>query len=149
MSNGATGARKDVAGAHDFLVEIDGQRIGNFNQCSGLTIETDILEYQEGGENSVVHKFIGQTRQSNIVLERGFTTSKELWNWYRQIWEGSGRITRKNGSIVLLGQDSKQSVRWNFSRGWPCRWVGPALSSDGSSTAIEVLEIAHEGLKLG
>ena len=149
MISGNTGKRKDTSGAHNFIIEIDGQSVGNFNSCTGLTMETDVLEYQEGGENTKVCKFIGQTRQSNIVLERGFSTSKELWEWHREILKESGKVERKNGSIILQDQDGKELMRWNFFRGWPCRWVGPNLSSDDSAIAIEVMEIAHEGIELG
>lgn len=38
-------------------------------------------------------------------------------------------------------------LRWNFVRGWPAKWEGPALNA-ASEVAIETLEIAHEGLEL-
>jgi phage tail-like protein len=39
-------------------------------------------------------------------------------------------------------------LRWNFVRGWPAKWEGPALNAKANEVAIETLEIAHEGLEL-
>ena len=35
---------------------------------------------------------------------------------------------------------------WNFKRGFPVKWTGPAMNASQNNVAIETLEIAHEGL---
>jgi phage tail-like protein len=38
--------------------------------------------------------------------------------------------------------------RWNFDAAFPVKWVGPQLSADGKTHAIETLEFAHAGLRI-
>src|SRR2546430_10064312 len=53
--------------------------------CSGLKTETEVFELQEGGENSLVRKLIGQSRASNIVLTSGFVNAAALSDWREQV----------------------------------------------------------------
>jgi phage tail-like protein len=34
-----------------FWIQIEGVEIAGFSECSGLTIETEVFEYSEGGQN--------------------------------------------------------------------------------------------------
>jgi phage tail-like protein len=70
-----------------------------------------------------------------------------LWDWAQEIAQGqiSGR-TRRRGAIVICGDDGGEKARFTFDRGWPCRWEGPVLKAEQSEIALEVLEIAHEGI---
>lgn len=148
MINIGSGRNEDSAGSQSFLIKISDLTLGQFTHAQGLEMETDIVEYREGGNNDTTLKFRGPSRYPNIVLERGFVASKELWEWYKKCKEGQGPMPRKDGSIVLVDGNAgdKEIARWNFYRGWPYRWVGPALSSQDSSGAVEMLEIAYERL---
>ena len=55
---------------------------------------------------------------------------------------------RRSGSIILLDEAGQQVLRWNFVRGWPAKWEGPAINARASEVAIETLETTHEGLEL-
>src|SRR6266849_3468467 len=67
-----TGERRDPEIVSLFHVEIEGIDGAAFSKCSGLKTETEVYELQEGGENSLVRKLIGQSRASNIVLTSRF-----------------------------------------------------------------------------
>lgn len=144
-----SGRNDDSAGSQSFLVEISGLTLGQFTSAQGLEIETEIIEYREGGNNDNALKFRGACRYPIITLERGFAASKELWEWYQMCNSGQGKMPRKDGSIVLVdgNNQDKEIVRWNFYRGWPCRWIGPTLNSQDSTGAVEMLEISHERLE--
>ena len=142
------GERGDAVTSNLFNIEIDGLTLGQFSSVNGLDMESEVIEYCEGGNNANALKFRGPSRYPNITLERGFVVSEELWNWYLESHQGDGEMPRKDGSIVMLDSDGDtEMARWDFFNGWPCRWVGPALNADDSSTAVEVLEIAHERLE--
>ncbi len=141
------GRNEDAHGSHSFSIDIDGLSLGQFTNANGLEMETEVVEYREGGNNRQSLKFRGAGRYPNITLERGFTASDELWRWFVDCQRGSGAMPRKDGSIVLHDQEGNEVCRWNFFRGWPCRWVGPALQSEDSGGSVEVLEIAHELLE--
>lgn len=128
----------------NFLVEIDGITQAGFSDCSGLGADTDVIEYREGGENTTVRKLPGLTKYSNITLKWGLTDSHDLYDWHRTVVSGS--VQRKNGSIVLLGLDGQERLRWNFINAWPAKWDGPDFTAKGNDVAIETLELAHEGI---
>lgn len=137
--------RRDPLLNFNFVLEIDDIRQAGFTDCSGFGATTEPVEVNEGGLNTASRKFAGRTKQNNITLKWGLTTSRELYDWFRDAV--NGKIQRKNGSICVLDLEGNEKVRWNFYRGWPTKWDGPALTAKGNDVAIETLEIAHEGLE--
>jgi phage tail-like protein len=141
------GNRNDPYGQFNFQVEIDGVVVGGFTEVSGLTTDTNIIEYREGNENhGTTRKLPGLIKYSNIVLKRGWTASTALWNWRKNVIDG--KTKRASGAIILLDESRAPALRWNFREGWPSKWEGPALNGKTSEVAIETMEIAHEGLEL-
>lgn len=139
-----TGQRNDPYSAFNFVIEIDDIILAGFSECSGLTAETDPIEYREGHENITVRKLPGLAKYSNITLKRGFTDAEELWNWRKTVLDGETQ--RMDGSIVLQNEARDPVIRYNFREGWPCKWEGPSLNAKNNEVAIETLEICHEGL---
>ncbi|HZI62409.1 MAG TPA: phage tail protein [Pyrinomonadaceae bacterium] len=141
------GKRNDPYGQFNFLIEIDGVVKGGFSEASGLTTDTNVIEYREGAEqNGTTRKLPGLMKYNNIVLKRGWTKDKSLWAWRKKVIDG--KTQRNSGSIVLLDEARNEALRWNFREGWPSKWEGPALNAKTSEVAVETLEIAHEGLEL-
>ena len=140
-----TGKRDDPYSAFNFQVEIDGVTVAGFSDCSGLTAETDAIEYRTGKEDITVRKLPGLAKYSNIVLKWGLTDDRELYDWIMQAVKGN--VQRKNGSIVALDLQGNEKVRWNFRNAWPTKWHGPDFSAKGNDAAIETLELAHEGIE--
>lgn len=139
--------RVDPYANFNFLVEIDGIASASFQEVSGLIIEADVIEYREGGDKTPsVRKFPGLIRYTSIVLKRGFTQDKSLWNWFKTVLDGN--VQRASGSIILLDSARNSVVRWKFREGWPSKWEGPSLNGTTSEVAIETLQIEHEGLEL-
>jgi phage tail-like protein len=136
--------RNDPYKNFNFLVEIDGIARAAFSEVGGLESETTVVEYRSGAEGTI-RKLPGLTKFANIVLRRGITQDPELWNWRKSVVQGN--VDRRNGAIILLDDQRTEVVRWNFREGWPCKWQGPALNAKNSEVAIEMLEIAHEGLE--
>lgn len=141
------GTRIDPYGQFNFTIEIDGVTRAGFSEVSGLTTDTNIIEYREGNEKQgTVRKLPGLIKYNNIVLKRGWTQDKALWEWRKKVIDGTTQ--RNSGTITLMNEARQPALRWNFREGWPAKWEGPALNSKTSEVAIETLEIAHEGLEL-
>ncbi|MEJ2747388.1 MAG: phage tail protein [Anaerolineae bacterium] len=141
----ANGAIVDPYGNYNFLVEIDGIARGAFHECSGFDSTIDVIEHREGGDFTALRKLPGMTKYSNIQLKWGITDDMALYNWHRDVVNGT--LERKNGSIVLLGRDGAEVARWNFIRAWPTKYDGPDLNAEGNDVAIEMIELAHEGVE--
>jgi phage tail-like protein len=139
--------RNDPYPGFNFVIEIDGVVVGGFSECSGLTTDTNVIDYREGNEKQLTARRLpGLMKYNNIVLKRGYTKHKELWNWRKRVIEG--HTSRNPGAITLLDEARNPALTWNFREGWPCKWEGPALNGKTSEVAIEMLEICHEGLVL-
>jgi phage tail-like protein len=137
---------QDPYRSFNFLVEIDAVTVAAFSEVTGLTAETEVIEYRTGGMLGGVHKLAGLTKYANITLKRGMTQNLELWNWYKNVVEG--KTDRRSASIVLLNEAHQEVLRWNIVNAWPRKWDGPALNARHNEIAIETLELAHEGLEL-
>jgi hypothetical protein len=107
-----------------FAIQIDGEPTGKqfvagFNQVSGLTNESEIRTIREGGWSGV-HEFPARVKASPLVLKRGMTFSRSLWNWRREVTE--------------------------WTKAWPSKWDGPKLDSMKSDLAFETVTIRHSGM---
>lgn len=129
-----------------FWVEMHGILVGGFSEVTGLQSETEIEEYREGGENGYIHRFPKQRKFSTIVLRRGVSDSRVLWDWYAMF--ADGKISRKSGSIIMQQPSGEEMYRWNFIEAYPIKWNGPELNASRSEIAIESIELVHNGLVL-
>lgn len=141
----ATGEVVDPFFNFNFLVEIDGIARAAFQECTGFDSTIDVIEHREGGENTTLRKLPGLTKYANIQLKWGMTADRDLYDWHRRVIAGA--IERKNGSIVVLDRAGQEVARWNFMRAWPTKWDGPDFNAEGNDTAIELIELAHEGIE--
>lgn len=119
--------------------------VGGFNECSGLEMNLDTEDYQEGGLNGYVHRFPTRVTWSNITLKKGLTRDDELWKWHYAFTEG--KVERRDGMIMLLDSKRVPHTIWFFRRGLPVKYTAPTLNAEQSQVAVESLEVAHEGLK--
>ena len=133
--------------ARRFYVEIEGHTQAVFTEVSGLQVEMQVFEYQEGGNNGFIHRLPGPVKVSNIILKRGLTTSNDFFKWCMEV--ASRQVSRKHLSVLLYNTLGEEVVRWNFHNAYPVKWVGPQFNSTSTATAIETLELAHDGLELG
>jgi phage tail-like protein len=141
------GKRTDPHTSSSFKVEVDNIEVATFRKVSGLKSETEIFEYQEGGNNETIHKLIGQTKHSNLILSVGFTADPSFYKWRDEVHTsgGSGKISRRNGAIVQLDRDGKTEIsRWNFQKAWPVRWEMSDFDTSSGQATIETIELAVE-----
>lgn len=139
-------SRNDPFPIYCFKVKLDlpGDASMYFKSVGGLKYETEVTDYQEGGQNQYTHRLAGATKWSNLVLKRGFSKSKGLIEW-REKWL-NGTFQRINGEITQLDTELKAVCSWTFVKGWPCKWELTEFDASKSEISIETLEIAHHGL---
>jgi len=137
-----------------------------FKSCGGLKVEQSVVELEEGGFNSTVHKLPGRTKYANIVLKMGFcgadsplyalkkrymndapissSVSDAAKGWQTKPAGGSNP-GRFSGTITQKGPNGAEA-KWMFRGAWICKWEGPDLDAGKNEVSIESVEIAHEGL---
>jgi len=131
----------------NFRVEIDNIKVGSFSEVSGLSSDGDIVEYRNGDDKKLhVSKVIGRPKFGNIVMKRGITDNRELWDWRANIINGIP--DRRNGAIILMDEQRNDVMRWEFEAGWIHKIDGPSLNAKGNEVGIESCEIVIESLSL-
>jgi phage tail-like protein len=144
--------RDDPYGGYNFEILIngisdDGTAVkGSFAEASGLEVDIQPIEYRNGAEDITVRKVPGLKKYPNLVLKRGILGDTALWKWIQEAMDG--KVRRTEGSVVLLDENKQEVMRWNFKRGWPCKWTGPGLNAKNNEIGMETLEICHEGIQL-
>ena len=130
-----------------YQVEWGGSRIG-FTEVTGLTVETEVIEYREGAspEYSKV-KMPGMQKFSNITLKRGtFQGDNQYYDWWNSV--ALNTIERRDVTISLLNEKHEPVMVWKVKNAWPVKVQSADLKSDANEVAIESIEIAHEGLSM-
>jgi phage tail-like protein len=131
--------------AFRFLVELGGDKVGAFTECTLPVIEVDIEEVKEGGLNSYTHQLPGQRRGARVTLKNGIGHRK-LVEWYfaalsEQFRDGKTPL-RQPVTISLFDSRHTQLMEWHIDGAFPIRWMGPQLRTDDTTVAIQTLELA-------
>lgn len=130
-----------------FQVEWGGSKIG-FTEVSGLDVETEVIEYRDGASPEYVKtKMPGMQKFSNITMKRGtFQGDNEFYDWWNTV--ALNTIERRDITISLLNENHEPVVVWKVKNAWPSKVQSTDLKSDGNETAIESIEVAHEGVTI-
>lgn len=144
--------------AGHFVVTVDEEKVGSFQEVSGLGAEVDVEELTEGGNNRHVHKLPGRITWPNIVLKRGVIRSDLLFRWFATASEHglapaeegsrpSGTLSRREVAIEIRDHAGDTVRSWGLTGAFPVRWTGPTLAATASDIAVEELELAHHGFR--
>jgi phage tail-like protein len=126
-----------------FKVQIDGKSMGNWQKCEGLSLEYDLFEYKEGGENAYVHRLPGRVNYPNVKLTRPIdsdSTSVNAWLMSLQI-----RMVPSTVEISVLDPSGSSVAKWVLAGAYPVKWSGPSLDVNSNQWATETLELSHTG----
>lgn len=120
----------------------------NFSEVSGLTIESEPIEYRAGRDPLTPRKIPGLMKYSNVTLKRGIIQAENgFFEWVKTVQ--NGELQRRDVTISLLNELQDTAVMtWKMTNAWPVKVEGPSLNAKGNEIAIETLEFAHEGLTI-
>ena len=135
------------SGYPDFKVEIQGLVVGGFSEASGLQVEVETEDYQEGGANGFAHKLAKPMKYPNVVLKRGVTDSEALWKWLHSVGKKGAKLDRKTVRLILLDSEANEKVSWRCLQAYPVKWSASDLKSDSNTVQVESLELVHCGIE--
>ena len=124
-----------------------GTNVG-FSEVSGLTMETDPIDYRHGADKEFTKiRMSGLKKYSNITLKRGILEGdNEFYDWLNMT--KMNEPDRRDLTISLLNESHEPVRTWKVTQAWPLKVEGPGLKADDNSVAIETVELAHEGIKM-
>jgi phage tail-like protein len=141
---------ENLAGSYYFMLNLGGaEAAGYFKECSGLTSESQVVEHIASDANgkSIVQKFPGQLKWSNLTFKRGIDNQMQLWQWRKDVVDGKIASSRKDGTIQVVDWEGNAVMTFKFVRAWPCRYSAPGLNAGSNEILVEELELAHEGFE--
>ena len=135
--------RTDPIPPYNFVVKIQDTEVGWFTECSGLTVEREVIPHPEGGVNNYVHQLPGPISYSKLTLKRGLADNV-LWDWFHAGWY-DGKVERRHVTVTLLNPDHTEARHWDMTNAYPVRWNGPDFQTDSVQVGVETLELVSGG----
>jgi phage tail-like protein len=116
-----------------------------FKEVTGLTSESDVVEYREGGAQQTTRKIPGANKWGNITLKRGLTSDVSLWTWRKLVEDGQFEQARKNCTIILQNASGQPVAQWTLVNAWPSK---VSMETDPESgQPMEVIVLAVDGIR--
>ncbi|RIK37052.1 MAG: phage tail protein [Chloroflexi bacterium] len=119
-----------------------------FTEITGLDVETEMIEYRDGASREYNKiRMPGLRKYSNITLKRGvFPNDNEFFQWWNTA--NLNTVERRDITISLLNENHEPVMVWKVRNAWPAKITSTDLKADGNETAIETIELVHEGLTI-
>jgi phage tail-like protein len=119
---------------------------GAFSECSGLEATMEPKVIKAGGRNYGPAQRAGQVTFATVILKRGLTTTRHLWQWFDLV-NRQGKYAYRLAAFVNLYDHSGQAVLTiKLARALPVKFKAADLNARATEVAVEELHLAHEGL---
>lgn len=130
------------------FVVSDGSDNVAFSECSGLDVETEVIEYRSGEQRDYTKlKIPGMRKTANVVLGRGMVAgNNSFFEWWNTA--SLNKVERRNITISLLNEEHQPVASWQVKDAWPAKITSTDLKADGNEIAIEKIELAHQGITI-
>jgi phage tail-like protein len=128
-----------------YKVEFDISKNKNdvrFQTVSGLTVEYDMEEYKEGGENRFTHKLPVRTKYADMVLKRGMLTDSKVIEWFLDAFRNR-EFEPTNMNVILMNEKSEPLRTWKVAHAIPKKWTVSDLNANENALVIETLELSY------
>jgi phage tail-like protein len=113
-----------------------------FQSVSGLSVEYDMEEYKEGGENRFTVRLPVRTKYADLVLKRGMLTDSDVLKWCLAAFRDRD-FKPADLAVILMNEKGEPLRTWNIVQAIPKKWIISDLNSNENSVVIETLELTY------
>ncbi len=113
-----------------------------FQTVSGLSVEYDMEEFKEGGENRFVHKLPVRTKYADMVLKRGMLTDSEVIDWCLKAFRDR-EFEPATVTVILMNEKGEPLRTWKVAHAIPKKWQVSDLNANENAVVIETLELTY------
>lgn len=114
-----------------------------FQSVAGLSVEYDVEEFKEGGENRFTHKLPVRTKYADLVLKRGMLTDSAVTNWCLAAFRDRA-FQPADLSVILMNEKGEPLRTWNIVHAIPKKWLVSDLNANENAIVIETLEFIYQ-----
>ncbi len=131
-----------------FIVRIDGENMGQWQNVDGLDMQREVEKYREGGTNGWEWQFPKGITYSDITLKRGYVyndSMERLVDWFTT-GVTSGTVVRKNFTVEIWrkGQIAPHTEIDVFGA-FPIKFSVSSLDITSDSVFVEEMTLTHQG----
>lgn len=117
-----------------------------FQKVSGINVNINTEDYQEGGENRFKHRLPNPPAYPNLVLERGMLIGSQLMQWYKDSVEGF-KFEPNDVTVILLNSIHIPIQAWNFVNAIPVKWSISDFNATENKIVVETVELSYQYYK--
>jgi phage tail-like protein len=116
-----------------------------FSKVGGLKEESDVIEYREGSDPTILRRIPGLRKFDALTCERGLTAQgKEIVNWRTDVINCVDPF-RSDVKVTVKNCDGEVARVIEFQSAWPSALEISDLDAKSSEVAIEMMQLVHEG----
>lgn len=120
---------------------------GAFSEVSGLEATMEPVAVSEGGRNWGQAQLPGRTTFSTVILKRGLSPTRHLWQWFSHVARKGAYATRMDVTITLEDLPDSPVLSWTLVRALPVKLKIPDLSATSQEIGIEELHLVFDDLR--
>ena len=113
-----------------------------FQTASGLSVEYDMEEYKEGGENRFTHKLPVRTKYADLVLKRGMVTDSSVIKWCLDAFRERVFVP-SDVNVILMNEKAEPLRTWKVAHAIPKKWLVSDFNANENSLVIETIELTY------
>ncbi|MBB4893795.1 phage tail-like protein [Streptomyces olivoverticillatus] len=138
----------DSLTSHNFGLQIDGVMVEYLAEVSGLSIEQDVIVYQQNSAQGHVEVKLlpGVQKNGQCTVVRGMTQSPSFTTWINESIHGQMSTARKNASIIMMDYEDNPVKRYNLRNAWCSKIDASTLKAGEASALTETVTIVFEEL---
>jgi len=120
-----------------------------FQEVTGLSVEIEVDELREGGENRFVYKLPKRAKYPNLVLKRGLLKGTAVLNWLKSAMNTYFTVVIYDFKpadimITLLDEADEPAAVWNVVQAYPLKWSASDFNAANNSVVVETIELAYQ-----
>ena len=135
-----------------FRIKWDGKYVAGVSKVTALKKTTEVVEFRQGGDSSVVYKLPGKTKYEAITIEAGLTHDPTFEEWANLVNNIQGdkamslKDFRKEIEIRVLNEQGNIAMKYNVHRCWVSEYQSlPDLDANANAVALMHVKIENEG----
>lgn len=143
----AQGASTQAWPLPSFYFKVSISNVGDIScsEVSGLETEYEEITYRAGDSPVFTKlKMPGLRKAGDLTIKKG--DDKKLWDWINKVKLNT--IQREVVTVSLLDESGSPVKTWEAVNAWPKKLTIEGFKTDGNTTSIETLVIAHEGVNV-
>ena len=145
---GTLGKQRKLQHKYKFKVEIDQVAGAKFKSCSKISVETEDVEYGEGGD-LIPTKEPGKATVPDVTLDRGIGADKDLHDWFVQCVDfakNGGLVPdelKRNLEVIELNRDNTEARRIVLYNCYPKSYDFGEWDWDANEVVIESMVLRY------